>query len=219
MFDLNDCLVDRSDVPLAVQKAVECVLEETEHPFYLPNELFDRGWLIERGENKNWLFDYLLMRNGVPHPDRKKMVDRCMKYYTYQVCKSVKEVTPFDDTRMLKKVKQPLSIVTDTPMKLARRILKSTELGDLFEKRMVFANTNKVHAIRRIAEDLGTAPNQLVYVGDAPRDVCAARVVGARAVAVDRGFVPMDRILRARPNLVVKNLAMINPWLRTDRFY
>lgn len=219
VFDLNDCLVDRSDVPLAVQNAVEYVLEENELPFHLSDGFFDRGWLIERGKNKQWLFDFLLMQNGVPYPERSRMVKRCLKYYTYLSCKSAAGVSPFEDTSVLKRLNLPLAIVTNTPMKVAKTILRNTELGDYFDRELVFANGNKVRAIRTVAEDLGSSPNELGYVGDASNDICVGRIVGARTVAIDRGHVPIDRILKTRPNLVIKNLAMIKPWLTSDRFY
>ena len=53
----------------------------------------------------------------------------------------------------------------------------------------------------------GAAPDQIVVVGDTPRDVECARAGGARAVAVATGIYAVRQLAKARPDAVLPNLS------------
>lgn len=52
---------------------------------------------------------------------------------------------------------------------------------------------------------LDVAPDRLVMVGDGPQDIECARRAGARAIAVV-GFVPRDRLVESRPDVLIETL-------------
>jgi phosphoglycolate phosphatase len=56
---------------------------------------------------------------------------------------------------------------------------------------------------------LGIQPAQLLYVGDAPSDIVAARAAGCRVVSVNYGYSPQHALLEQRPDGVVGNLMEI----------
>lgn len=58
-----------------------------------------------------------------------------------------------------------------------------------------------------LAKLLRTAPEAVVMVGDGPQDVEGARRAGMRSVAVDTGFSSRERLLAARPDVMLRSLA------------
>ncbi len=72
-----------------------------------------------------------------------------------------------------------------------------------------------LHAARR----LGVAPSSSVYVGDAERDVLAARAAGMRAVVACFGYIGPEERPRDWPaDAWVHSPLEIYEWLRTARF-
>lgn len=69
--------------------------------------------------------------------------------------------------------------------------------------------------IVRAAEELGLPKDEILYVGDGPNDVIAAREAGVRPVAVTFGFHP-EAALAAAPELVVENYAELAAHVRRE---
>lgn len=71
-------------------------------------------------------------------------------------------------------------------------------------------------AIRRGVERLGrqVAGEEVVVVGDTPRDVDAARACGVRVVAVATGHPTRDELERSGPDAVIDSLAELPAWHR-----
>jgi len=57
-----------------------------------------------------------------------------------------------------------------------------------------------------VAELLGASAERLVMVGDGPQDILAARAVGAYAVGVRGGILPIERLVAAAPDVVLDDL-------------
>ena len=69
------------------------------------------------------------------------------------------------------------------------------------------------HAIQRISN--GTAPTQIWVIGDTPRDVEAARVNGARSLAVATGTSSVDDLLSAGADVALEDLSDTEAVLET----
>lgn len=54
---------------------------------------------------------------------------------------------------------------------------------------------------------LRATPEAMVMVGDGPQDIEGARRAGMRSVAVDSGFFSRDRLLSARPDVMLRSLS------------
>lgn len=65
------------------------------------------------------------------------------------------------------------------------------------------------------ARERGLTVTGVVVIGDTPADVACARAGGAVAVAVETGFAAPGALARARPDLLLKDLASGGAWLRT----
>lgn len=58
-------------------------------------------------------------------------------------------------------------------------------------------------------------PDQVWVIGDTPADVCCARAIGARAIAVATGFSAFDDLAECKPDLLLNDLRESVEWLRT----
>jgi phosphoglycolate phosphatase len=58
-----------------------------------------------------------------------------------------------------------------------------------------------------LAKQLRHPTESIVMVGDGPQDVECARRAGMRAVGVDSGFGPRERLLAARPDVLLRSLS------------
>jgi 2-phosphoglycolate phosphatase len=73
--------------------------------------------------------------------------------------------------------------------------------GDLPEKKPAPA------PLLLLAKLLRATPESLVMVGDGPQDIECARRAGTRSVAVDSGFGSRERLLSARPDVMLHTLS------------
>ncbi len=72
------------------------------------------------------------------------------------------------------------------------------------------------HAIDQANAHAGVAfpADEIVVVGDTPRDVDAARACGVRAVTVATGPTPRDQLRASRPDAALDTLAELPAWHR-----
>jgi phosphoglycolate phosphatase len=96
----------------------------------------------------------------------------------------------------------------------ARRKLRAAGLGEAFFTCCAFGDEAPTRndllpvALERANRDrerpLG--PEQVVIVGDTPRDVAVARAHGARALGVSTGATPHDQLEASRPDVLLRGL-------------
>lgn len=67
--------------------------------------------------------------------------------------------------------------------------------------------------ILALAQKLSLAPEQMVMIGDGPQDVEAGRRAGCRTIGVKGGFLAVERLLDAKPDVVIASLAELPPIL------
>ena len=54
---------------------------------------------------------------------------------------------------------------------------------------------------------LGIAPSEMLYVGDSPADIAAARAAGCPVAAVDYGYTDRARLAEAHPDWIIGSIA------------
>ena len=54
---------------------------------------------------------------------------------------------------------------------------------------------------------LGVAPSEMLYVGDSPGDIAAARAAGCPVAVVDYGYTDPRRLAEARPDWIIGRIA------------
>ncbi|HKV05729.1 MAG TPA: HAD family hydrolase [Candidatus Acidoferrales bacterium] len=112
-----------------------------------------------------------------------------------------------------------LGLVTAGSRGRVRGQLREFGLTDYFSVRVFSEDTTlkKPHpAPLNLALDrLQAAPDDCVYVGDAPQDVEMARRAGIRVIGVLGPFPTADRIRAARPDLLLSSIRDLPRHLRT----
>jgi phosphoglycolate phosphatase len=68
-----------------------------------------------------------------------------------------------------------------------------------------------------VAQQLGLPPSVIVMVGDGAQDIEAARRAKMRVIAVEHGFVARERLIAARPDVLIGKLAELPDIIRRWR--
>lgn len=110
-----------------------------------------------------------------------------------------------------------LALVTGKGSGSTELTLSRFGLADLFEHVATGSPHGSVKAlrIREIVALWGVAPERVVYLGDAPSDITAAREAGVRVVSVTWSAEANAAHLRSlNPDAVVASVAEAKAWLR-----
>jgi 2-phosphoglycolate phosphatase len=148
---------------------------------------------------------------GLPdkHPDVERVLDSYLAYYTAHPVEYTRWMPHARD--VLDQIrKYPLAIATNKPRDTTNLVLARLGVRSVFAAVAAagdFATMKpSPEPIVGIARQLGLEPGQLVVVGDGPQDVEAGRRAGCRTVGVEGGFLPPERLLAARPDVVIASL-------------
>ena len=98
----------------------------------------------------------------------------------------------------LKRIKMmPMAVLTNKPVRISVRILKSLGLADYFQA--IYGGNSfeskkpDPFGARKILNELAATPTETMIVGDSEVDVKTARNAGTLAAAVNYGFGVHDR--------------------------
>lgn len=142
-----------------------------------------------------------LMRIGFPDAEGEildRLRERFLALYRARLCDET-GLFPGGDTLLehIERASLPWGVVTNKPGWLAGPLLAGLGL----ERRMACLVSGDTLPVRKphpqpllhAAEAIGVAPQSCVYVGDALRDIEAARAAGMRAVVASFGYIsPAD---------------------------
>jgi phosphoglycolate phosphatase len=113
----------------------------------------------------------------------------------------------------------PLGVCTNKPRPITELVLENLGLARRFAAVVAGGDTPhpKPHPapLLRVAAELGVEPSSLVVVGDGPQDVECGHAVGARTVGLEGGFLPLERLLAARPDALLDSLAELPALIRS----
>lgn len=122
--------------------------------------------------------------------------------------RSINHIEPFDDMqevlRQLKTDGYILCIISSNATQNIEKFLRRHELQDCFD--VVKGNVGllgKPKVIRGLAKQLKCAKNEVVYIGDEPRDVDAAKRAGVASIAVTWGFSGEKILTKHNPTRIV----------------
>jgi phosphoglycolate phosphatase len=107
----------------------------------------------------------------------------------------------------------PLALCTNKPRATTEAVLANLRLPVNF--RVVVAggdlgkNKPDPLPLQHIAEQLGLSTAQLVMVGDGPQDILCAKAAGSRSVGVEGGIQAHERLIAARPDVLLRSLAQL----------
>ena len=81
--------------------------------------------------------------------------------------------------------------------------------GDDHEDRNQLAQIARARARARLGEDL--RDDEILVIGDTPRDIECARAIGAKALAVATGSYTLDELRARQPDWAAKTLEQLSP--------
>lgn len=126
---------------------------------------------------------------------------------------------PADFTRWLPHAREvlgslashPLALCTNKPRVTTDAVLRALSADGLFAVTMAGGDTAQKKPnpapLLAIAERLRVPASQLVMIGDGPQDIEAGHRAGAKTIGVRGGFPPLEKLLAARPDVVIDSLA------------
>lgn len=204
VFDLDGTLIDsRGDIVAAVNHALTRSGRAA-----LPAQVIVR--YVGDGART-------LIARSVQLPEASEDVDELLRsFLSYYV------EHPIDFTRWMEGAREVLDelsalpdlalcICTNKPRVTTDAVLTSLGIQDLF--RMIFAGGDlpdkkpSPAPLLHMAEELDLSPASMVMVGDGPQDVESARGAGMRAVVVEGGYSPVERVLAAGPDVLLRSLS------------
>jgi phosphoglycolate phosphatase len=107
----------------------------------------------------------------------------------------------------------PLCCVTNKESRFALPLLERAGLRERFATTLCadrLEDRKPSPALLRTAcGQLGVEPRHLLYIGDSPSDIAAARALKCRVVAVDYGYSAHQVLAQARPDCIVGSLMRI----------
>jgi 2-phosphoglycolate phosphatase len=154
-------------------------------------------------------------------PAVDKLLSHFLDYYTAH---------PVVHTRLMPHVEEVLAalasgpyrlaICTNKPRRTTEAVLDSLPITHYFSAVVAGDDltTKKPDPapVEALATVLRLVPSELVVVGDGPQDVFAGRAAGARTVGVRGGFLPIERLLEAEPDVLLDSLAplptLVHSW-------
>jgi phosphoglycolate phosphatase len=166
-----------------------------------------------------------LVRFGFGDTDPTKFEMLRLRFLEIYASRLAHETTLFDGGALLLEALEaegiPWGIVTNKPAWLTDPLLEALELGRRAAV-VVSGDTipeKKPHPqpLLLAAGRIGRRPGACAYVGDAERDMLAARAAGMHGVLASFGYIDPEAAWRQWPHVVaIDGLAELLPWLRLN---
>jgi phosphoglycolate phosphatase len=210
VFDLDGTLIDsRGDIAAAVNHAL---LGTGRTP--LPATVIAK--FVGDGARA-------LMARAVRLSEADAQVDRLLElfidYYTSHPIDFSRWVDGAPDVLdRLSELDMPLALCTNKARPVTDAILGA--LGVRTRFRAIYAGGDGPEKkpapgpLLSLAKKLGVEPETLIMVGDGPQDVECARRVGCRVIGVVSGYTPRERIVAAKPDVVLEGLSELPDIIR-----
>ena len=121
----------------------------------------------------------------------------------------------------LENAELPLCCITNKESRFALPLLEAAGLRERFQVTVCADRPEdrkpSPSMLLATCRQLGVEPANLLYVGDSPSDIAAARAARCRVVAVTYGYGDYDVLAAARPDGILGNLAKITSISVTQR--
>mgnify|MGYP000263824145 CR=1 FL=1 len=201
VFDLDGTLVDsRRDIAVAANHALAACGFATLTHAELESYVGDgASLLLARAA-----------RIGVEHVLIEKLMAEFLDYYSAH---------PIDYTELMPGAREalaaldhyPLGLCTNKPRRTTEKVLEGLDLGGHFKSVVAGDDLPQKKPdpamVRHSAELLGVPAAGLVMVGDGPQDILSGRGAGAFTVGVRGGIQAIERLLAAKPDVVIDSLS------------
>ena len=111
-----------------------------------------------------------------------------------------------------------LAICTNKPLPVTLEIVQLLNWEGIFEC-VIGAEDGKEKKpgpgpLLEVAQKMNVPAADLIMIGDGPQDILAARAVGAYAVGVEGGLLPLERLVESQPDVLLKTLESLTEHLQ-----
>jgi len=101
----------------------------------------------------------------------------------------------------------PLAVATQNEMSRIMQEIASRNLADFFAPEYVVGGPGtKEDKLRKLTAQLAADPGRVVFVGDLPSDIVAAKSAGTRSAGINRQEVGRERLARENPDVLLTSL-------------
>lgn len=213
VFDLDGTLIDsRGDIVAAVNHGLQAMGREPLPAMTIVGYVGDGGRaLCARALQADERSDQVT-----------ELYERFVRYY---------EAHPLEFTRWMPAARDVLESLSDAGLKLGLCTNKARSVTDAIlaalgvRTRFAAISAGGDIVERKpapgplffIAKQLGIAPEAIVMVGDGPQDIEAAGRAGMRSIAVEHGFATRERLMAARPDVLIDSMAELGEVIRRWR--
>ncbi|MBU1974858.1 MAG: HAD hydrolase-like protein [Nanoarchaeota archaeon] len=238
IFDMDDTIIRRSDIPSqlsqagknAINKAKERLFDKGIPLSTPPSELFEAKWIHSKyGNSIAWYISTWLTVAGVPTGGlMKELTDQFVnEYYTSiehsaPACKAFPDVLPFLDAL---KGQAYFAATSNSSNETIIRTLKQNELFDYFtiDSIPLILGGDQIpkskETIRALLKMAKIPAKNSVMIGDSVRDIEVARNAGIPShltIAVSRGITPQDTLKSLKPGVrIVNDLGKIVSFIKS----
>jgi len=232
IFDLDDTLIRRDDIPIQLAELGTTTINEAImklkplgiHVSLPPRQLFTKKWINSKyGNSIQWYFSTWLRVAGVPEEKLSMFVDKYVDAYYKRIektalnCRLYSDVLPF-----LRENRDSFNfaVMSNSSHKTIKGVLKENKVLEYFQKDGVdlIVGGDEVpksrDTILAIVQKAKVSREQIVIVGDTGGDIRAGRDFGVPAnktIIINRGVAPMDFVKVIKPRVpIISNLEELN---------
>lgn len=114
------------------------------------------------------------------------------------------------------------AVITNKPNPFSLQILEALGVANYFMAVMAGDNGMPFKpdpaAIHHLMEEAGAKDEEVIFIGDSPIDITAARNAGVEIVVLTHGFVPEAVLLEAKPDYRARNFGELLDMARENKW-
>ena len=154
--------------------------------------------------------DIISTKNHITESTTREIEKDVFETYT-AFCKTSCQLLPnVENTLKTLKSKQiKLGLLTTTPSKPLKTVIKKFSLNDYFDIMLAkedVKNKPNPEGLEKIITKFGIEKNECIYVGDSPIDIQTGKAAGIKTIAVTTGIATIEQLKEAKPDGIIPNL-------------
>lgn len=235
IFDVDDTLVYREDIPgelakagkEAVQEAKRSLMEKGMSISEPPEELFSKEWIFSKyGNSVEWYIRTWLEVAGVLDNDlKRKLTKKYKNYYYDRIEKTARYCDAFKDVKPILEYLSRKGLILGAHSNSSRdtmiELFKKNDIIDYFyhEGEFCIVSGDEIskspEAIEKVMSLMGLDEDECYMVGDSANDLRVAReadIPPKKTIAVYRGMYPLKNLKgMSPPPLIINHLKELIP--------
>jgi pyrophosphatase PpaX len=157
--------------------------------------------------------DIINAKTHVPEPTIKTIEKDVFKAYV-EFCKVRCQLLPNVENTLnvLKSKGVKLGLLTTTPRKPLKVVLRKLAIGDYFDIMLAKDDAKSKpdpDGLRQIITEFGIRADECLYVGDSPIDILTGKAAGIRTIAITTGVTTMEQLKENTPDIIITDIEQL----------